>query len=131
MMAGQERSNHIMRLRKPAVVTAVVIVILFGVSFVYYYCHTIINDGLLYEINSSSYVYEVEKAAIEQDELVLQGWCFHLDEDLEARDGFLELHLEKHVFVRHLFFSPCAFTDDAAAIVSDHIGRLCRNTCDQ
>ena len=87
MMAGQERSNHIMRLRKPAVVTAVVIVILFGVSFVYYYCHTIINDGLLYEINSSSYVYEVEKAAIEQDELVLQGWCFHLDEDLSGRSS--------------------------------------------
>ena len=74
------------RVKKPKkflgpVITAAVLVVLFIVSGIYYYRHTIINDGEIVNTRASLLTFQIDEAEAVDDQLQIRGWCFAQGED--------------------------------------------------
>jgi len=68
-------------------IIAILLLFIFAVSLIYYYNHTIVNDGAIAALNSSRYAYQIERAELNNGILELSGFCFDVNSDLSTPDN--------------------------------------------
>ena len=70
------------RNNKVQYITALVVILIFIFSFIYYYNHSIVSDAVLQEVNPTDYAFQIDSIELENNKLSITGWCFNRNEDL-------------------------------------------------
>ena len=80
------RYNKPLKTNMVSLITTIIVCCIFVISIVYYYTHTIINDGNIEEIklgkNNTSAAWQIELAEINNNVVHIVGWSFFSGRDL-------------------------------------------------